>query len=465
MPPTANMNVLGVTGLNRILGEIYEEALPDLRGKRGREVLKEMADTDPILAAILFATTMLIRRLEWAAIPFEDTPEDIENATFLEECRDDMSIAWQHFVAEALTMLTYGWAWFEIIYKLREGEDHTDAKRRSKHTDGRIGWRKFDIRSQDTLFEWQFDDDGGVQGMVQQAPPDYKTVIIPIEKSLLFRTTVAKGNPEGRSIFRGAYRPYFFKKHIENIEAIGVERDLAGLPIAYVPPDILLPSASEDEAAALQVVQNIVRGIKRDKNEGIVMPRYYDDKGNLLYELALLSAGGQRQFDTDKVINRHESRMAMTVLADFIFLGHEKSGSWALSSDKTALYGYSIQAFADDIASVINAHAVRRLWALNGLPMDRMATFQPGDVETLPLSEVAQILTAGAQSGALTFPDDKLENWLRSLVGMPAKPEDITPPDTRPQTPPTPPPAPAGDDDPPEDVDDDTADDLAGAVA
>jgi hypothetical protein len=60
-------------------------------------------------------------------------------------------------------------------------------------------------------------------------------VFIPIEKMLLFRTTVQRNNPEGRSMLRTAYRPWRNKKRIEEIEGVGIERDLAGLPMARIP--------------------------------------------------------------------------------------------------------------------------------------------------------------------------------------------------------------------------------------
>jgi hypothetical protein len=116
----------------------------------------------------------------------------------------------------------------------RSGSDphQKDGKTRSKYTDGKIGWRKMPIRSQETLQRWVFDESGGNMGMVQLAPPKYETTFLPIEKCLLFRSTTIKNNPEGRSFLRNAYRPWFYKKRLEEIEGIGIERDLAGLPVA-----------------------------------------------------------------------------------------------------------------------------------------------------------------------------------------------------------------------------------------
>ena len=74
--------------------------------------------------------------------------------------------------------------------------------------------------------------------------------------------------------------------------------------------------------------KKLVRNIKRDEQEGIVFPLAYDpDTGNLAYDLKLLSTGGRRQFDTNAIIQRYDQRIAMSILADFILLGHQATGN------------------------------------------------------------------------------------------------------------------------------------------
>ena len=43
-------------------------------------------------------------------------------------------------------------------------------------------------------------------------------------------------------------------------------------------------------------------------------------------------------FDTNAIINRYNSQIAMTVLADFLTIGHEGGGSFALSSNKYSMF-------------------------------------------------------------------------------------------------------------------------------
>lgn len=417
-----HLSELGSTGLKRFHGRIYEEYLRELQGERWRRTVAEMVN-DPIVGAVLFAVEMLIRQVQWQVEPFEEEDaNDAEIAEFVESCLNDMSITWSDTVAEILTMLPYGWAMFETVFKLREG-DNPNPKRRSQHNDGRIGWRKWGIRSQDTLWQWDFDDDGGIQGMWQYPPPTYEKIFIPIDKALLFRTAVRKGNPEGRSVLRSAYRAWYFRRNIENIEGIGIERDLAGLPVAFVPPELLSSAATDEQSQLLATIKELVVNIRRDEQEGVIWPNAFDEHNNKLFDLQLLSTGGTRQFDTDKVIARYDQRIAMSVLADFILLGHEGTGAYALSQDKTDLFTTAIEAWLDSIASTINRHAIPRLLKLNGMDTSRPPKLVAGEITKINIQDLGDYVSKLSGSGAITF-DNEMERHLRQQADLPPLDDD-----------------------------------------
>ncbi|TXH52461.1 MAG: hypothetical protein E6Q97_16060 [Desulfurellales bacterium] len=418
LPPITE---LGLSGLKRFSGYVFEEPLREMQGDRWRKTIAEM-ELDPIAGAVLFAIDMMIRRVTWKIQPASESAEDKNIAEFVDQCRDDMNQPWSETVSEILTMLPYGWAWFELVYKERQGEqDSTDpqAPASSKYDDGRIGWRKWGIRGQDSLFRWEFDDKGGIRGMHQLAPPTYQLTYIPVEKSLLFRTASRKGNPEGRSVFRSAYRSWYIKRNIENIEGIGIERDMAGLPVAYVPPELLNGDASADEQNLLTTIKNIVRNIRRDEQEGIVWPLAYDENGQLLYDLKLLSTGGGRQFDTDRVIARYDQRIAMSVLADFILMGHENVGSFALGQSKSDLFVAALDSWLKAIADVVNRYAIPRLLKLNGMKPKEMPKLTHGEITKITLEELSAYITTLANVGMPLFPDADLEQYLRDQGSLP----------------------------------------------
>lgn len=410
---------LGLSGLNRQSGNVYEEFLKELQGTRGVQVFKEMRDNDSTVGAVLFATEMLMRQVEWRVESASDEEEDILAAEFLESCLHDMDMTWEETISEILSMLPFGWAYHEIIYKKRQGNQGS-TKLNSKYNDNRIGWRKLPLRAQETLYEWKFDDkDGSLLGMYQQPPPDYQIRFIPIEKALLFRTKVRKGNPEGVSILRNAYRDFYFKKHIENIEGIGIERDLAGLPVALVPPEILKANASPEARATLNSIETLIKNIRRDEQEGVIFPKAMDENGRDLYELKLLSTGGTRQFDTDKIIARKDRGIAGSVLADFVLLGHEAVGSFALSSSKTHMFSNAIGAWMDLIASVFNNVAIPRLFALNTFNVTELPKLKHGDIESMNLEELGNFVQRLSASGARIFPNAEIENFLLRQAGLP----------------------------------------------
>lgn len=426
MAPRTDMQELGTTGLKRTSGFVYDEFLTRLQGIQGIKTYREMADNDPVIGAVLYAIEKVITRLEWRVDPFKDQsadgdPEDpdVETATFVEECLNDMSDSWDSTLSQILSMIVYGWSFHEIVYKKRVGPEQKDPTKRSKFTDGKVGWRKWAIRGQETLYLWTFDDDGGLRGFQQVDPyTGHGRVDIPIEKALLFRTTAAKNNPEGRSLLRNAYRPWWFKRRIEEIEAIGIERDLAGLPIAYVPPEYLSSAASNDQQIVLAAIKQIVTSIKRNENEGIVFPQVYDESGKPLFDLKLLSSGGSRQFDTDKVITRLDQRIAMSVLSDFILLGQDRVGSFALGATKMDLWSMSVDSIAKTIADTVNQHAIPRLLRLNGMDADRPPTLQYSEVAHIDLAEIADFVSKMTTAGVLA-PDPTLEDHLRDLAGLP----------------------------------------------
>ena len=283
-------NETGLTGLRRSGGYIQEEFLPQLKGYRQISVFREMRDNDPVVGAILYAIDKLVRQVKWRVQPATKNKADKEAAAFVESCLMDMSTPWPDVVSEVMTMLVYGWSYHEVVYKKRDG-DSRNPKKRSKYDDGKIGWRKISIRAQDTREKWEFDEQGGIRGLVQSAPPKYDLTFIPIEKALLFRTSSEKNNPEGRSVLRNAYRPWYFKRRVEEIEAIGIERDLAGFPVMYVDPDIMREDATGAKQQIFRDYQEMVVNIRRDQQEGLILPSMYDEQGHQIYKLELLSSG------------------------------------------------------------------------------------------------------------------------------------------------------------------------------
>jgi len=409
----------GKNGYGSIL---YEEFLSELRGKKGVQAYTEMADNDAMVGAILFAIEMLMRNCEFHVEPAGDSSKDKECAEFVESCMNDMERTWTDTLSEILSFLTYGWSYHEIVYKRRVGRSSSPITN-SKHADGLIGWRKLPIRAQDTLYGWEYKDEtDDLVGMTQAPPPHYNRITIPVEKALHFRTRSRKDNPEGRSILRTAYRAYYFKKRIEEIEGYGIERDLAGFPVLYSPPDMdIFDNEDPEMVSALTWAENLVSSIRRDAREGVVLKGGYENGTG--WKLELLTSGSRRQFDTNAIIDGYDKRIATSVLADFVMMGQNQVGSFALADSKTKIFALAIGTYLDIVCEVFNNQAIPRLIDLNGDHFKGITDYPKmvhGDIEEVDLDKFADYIVKLCGAGIIV-PDDELEEEVRRVGGLPEK--------------------------------------------
>lgn len=399
----ASFREVGYTGLKTSGGQVIEEFLPQLRTLQDKVRTYSEMQMDPTVSAVLFAIGQFIRGATWGVDAAGKSDVEKRDADFLYQNMHGMSHGWVDFVDEALTFLPYGFSLAEIVYK--------------RGDDGSVRWKKLPFRSQETVAEWKFDREGGIKGIKQNAVNPGSQLLyveIPIEKLLLFRTTANKNNPEGSSVLRGAYKPWYYKKRIEIIEAIGIERDLAGYPLLYVPDELFLDNDEAKEK--LKIAVAIVTQVRKDENMGAVLPGSWEKVGGL----RLLSSEGSKTMDTDRVIQRNDVRIAMSVLSDVILMGHENAGSYALAEVKRSLLGQAMMTWLDIIEDVMNRYAVPRLFALNGKSVSReqLPRFVHGPVVNVDPKMLADIIFRLAGVDAMR-PDAGLRTFLRKFLGLP----------------------------------------------
>lgn len=442
----------GSTGLRQWGGFIREEFLRELQGQRGMAKYREMGDNDDIVGGCLYAIEHFAGQVDWSVEPPEastegpgqkdptrkafppkkpapkpvaggtpepnpEKPQLDEKGEFLRTALfEDMDRPFRETVKDALSMLQYGFAPMEICYKRRMPRGG-DPALSSRFDDGRIGWEKWAIRSQESIYRWQFDDDSGAFLGLEQQAEGHETVPIPSEKLLLFRASSRRGNPEGRSILRPAYVSWFFKKRIREIEGIGIERDLSGLPVINAPEGEDWWNDNDPLAEAKRAhAQRVVTSIRNDDQGGLVLP--------FGVELKLLGgATAGKKIDTNAVITRYDQRIAMTMLADFILIGHDAVGSKALTDTKLDAFTLAMTAFLDHIEDLVNRVAVPRLWKLNGWPLEDLPRLKHGPVESVDLAALGTFLKDSSAAGVTWFPNTNLEAHLHDVAKFPAPPE------------------------------------------
>lgn len=406
---------IGTSGLHQYSGYVQEEFDVQLRGLRGVKQYDEMRRSDPTVAVGLRAIGWVLGQVNWSVHPGGDTPADEAATAFLESAMQDMSVTWSKVIRDALTMLPFGFSYMEWTLKQRNG---AEADPPSRYDDGKLGWRKVSLIGHDSLLRWDIDPDSGIRGMVQldMYATQYRgAVTIPIEKAVLFRLDDEKNNPEGISLLRPVWMPYYMKKNLQEIEAIGVERDLTGVLIIHLPVNATVT----DKTKALDLLEQF----KADDMSGFVAPTFgAGDHERWRFEI--INSPGNKSIDTDKVIQRYQHEIARSFLTQFLMLGQGTGGSWALGRDQREMFEVALGAILMNLQETMNRFLVPPLFRVNdfgkltALPELRAGRISKGDMEKFS-NAITELVTAGV----LTV-DRGLEDFVREEMDLPELPED-----------------------------------------
>lgn len=235
--------------------------------------------------------------------------------------------------------------------------------------------------------------------------------------------------PTHNSVLRNAYEPWYYQKRIREIEGMGIERDLAGLPLIEAPEGLDIWDAEDEEMKqALANAEKLITNIRRDTKEGVVLP--------FGWKLSLLTSGSRRQFDTNAIIERYSKEMATTVLGDFILLGHEGVGSFALADNKTKMFALAVGSYLDIICEVFNNQGIPRLIDINGDHFKGITDYpkmKHSDIEDANLDKIGTFLSTMTSSGIIT-PDDDLEDYVRKIGNLPERKLDVSPEERKGET-------------------------------
>jgi len=396
---TESMNILGVAGQNVHNGNFRaDEFLREIRGRDAVRKYREMRDNDSTIGAVMYAVEQILRDVDINVKAVDDSEAAAKEKEFVESVLDDMEHTLDDHIAEALSFLSYGFSWFEVVYKRREGANQ-NPKKKSKYTDGRMGIRKLACRSPWTIDRFDVDQKtGDILGIYQSTGFAKGKNYIPSRKSLYYRTTTINGDPSGRSILRNAYTSYQYLNNFQSIEAVAIERELAGIPVARIPAEYLSPDATTGQVSFRNELQSILRDVKFNEQGYIILPSdTYPDKDGAptserLVDVELMSSSGTRNIQIDPIIRRYQHDIARSVLSEFLMLGGGSNGSYALSKSKTDLFLRALESYITQVVDTLNKHLIEPLYELNGLNMNTMPKLVAGDVAPHDLRELSSYL-------------------------------------------------------------------------
>ena len=385
---------LGGTG-TPIFGGIIDtsEYVEELKDDKLIDTVNKMRWSDASVSAALQVCMLPILSAEWDIEPASEDPQDVEIAEIVKKnLFEGMSTTWQDSLRQALLMLAFGHYVFEVIYK---------------EADGLFLWKKWAPRLPKTIKKWNTEK-GSLVSIEQQfyREAELKTVTIPIEKLLIFIHKKEGDNWKGTSTLRQAYKHWFFRDKYYKIDAIATERHGVGIPIIYLPEGY----KPEDKLEAEELGKNL----RVNEQAYITFP-------SRDWSIEMLDMKTATIKDPKEMLDHHTREILKSVLAEFVELGAGKTGSWALSRNKTGFFLDALDSVAKNIEDTINNYAIKRLVDLNWT-VEEYPKLTHGDIGMVDIEQLANAIQSLTLVGGIT-PDPELETYLRVVMNLPEKPE------------------------------------------
>jgi len=415
-------------GLKVYSGVTQDELKRELNWPNSINTYREMSYHSAVNAPLTLFEN-IISKATWVYKPPENPTEEEKNqAKIINQMMTDMEQPWSEFIRDVLSSNIFGFSVHEKVYRKRFKSNG------SLYDDGIIGWKKIPIRVQESISKFIFSDDGndviGVQQNISAINDTYNRfskranlINIPRSKFLLFRTGKHRGDPFGKSPLRDAYLAWRFLTQLEELEALGVAKDLNGIPVLSLPPQVL--SADGDQEQRLYF-ENAIRNLQVGEQMGIILPSLYDEQGKPLYKIELLSSDGKKNFDLNKIKEYYRGLIFISLFADILLQGVTTTGSFALGSIKNSLSGAYAERLISNIAEVIQNDLIRQTYEINSWPTDRMGKLDFDNLDNTDIESLSKYLQRVASVGLLEK-DRAVLNAVRQGIGIDPLPEDLPP--------------------------------------
>ena len=334
--------------------------------------------------------------------PHDDKPENIEIAEFVAyNLFDGANRPFKKTIADVLKMYEYGVSVLEMVFETREWVGKRAGANRRKYT----MLRKLAYRPRSTIAKFEYDDNGGPAGIVQNAirkDGSIQEVPIPIEKLIIF-TFDEDGGVEGEPLLRSAYEHWFYKQHLYKVDAIQKERHAIGIPDV----ELGIGYSADDKEAA----QTMAKNLRTNEQAFVVRPQQI--------KVSFLKPEGEL-VDVMKSIEHHDGQILLNVMAQFLLLGLEGTGGGrATSGAHLDMFAKSLRYVAELICAAFNMYLIPKLVAYNydTTEFPSIQVRNIGESKDLQLwaSAVANLIA----KRAITV-DMETEQWIRKTIDAPS---------------------------------------------
>lgn len=407
---------VGSTGTEIYSGYISEEYLSELRGEEWADKVDMMRRSDPNVKMILGALKSPIKSSNWYFKKLEDTPMAEMQKKLLEKALfEDINKSFTKFIGEALSCLDFGYSLFEITYQPKMD----DKEIGSYNTLKSLAWR-----SQRTIQTWNILNDGTLISVSQWSFGDVgRTVDLDSRFLLHFAPEQEGDNFEGVSVLRACYGNWLRKNMYLKLLAAGMEKYAIPTPVMKIPE-------GKDGSPEFRNALNALKCYVSNQSNYMTIPAGWELEFNNV------------NFDAETIVTAidfENKEMVKSILASFLLLGQNGTGSHALSSTLSDFFGQSVTYIADHLIEQITRKVIQPLVAMNFGEEKLQVELVCDGLEDKATNEWANMIKALSDGGLIKV-DTSLEEFIREKYKLPEK--DIVQPVAEPSVTPeqTPPP-------------------------
>ena len=420
---------LGVSGTTAFGGFVQSnERNAKLIGFRRYETFTDILVNASIVGACIRLFLNLIAKADWTVEPVDDSAEAKAHAEMLEAWLiDDPETSWRRIVRRSAAYVFYGFSIQEWTMKPK---------------DGVLTFKDIAPRAQKTIERWAVEHSGEVHGVWQRSPHTGQEIFLPRNRIVYLVDDSLNDSPEGLGILRHMVDPAARLKKLHNLETMGFETDLGGIPIGRAPlqnlsEQILAETiTAADAEKSLEALRSFLKKPVRTPDKSLILDSAVyageDDAASPSqvhqWGIDLLEAEAKGLDAVHTAIERTNRDLARIMGCEQLLLGGDGAGSFALSEQKAAQLFLIIDATLNEIADSYERDLVVPIWNLNGLDPDLMPELKPASPSFNDVGEITVALRDLATAGAIILPNDPVVRDIYGRLGLPFEersPEDL----------------------------------------
>lgn len=400
----------GRSGTSIYAGQIIEDHVAEIRGKKWAEKVHDISRSDSNVAMCLSALKLPIKSANWYVSIDEDKLKKVERTPELEELIskqqrliekaffEDCRTPFTRLLGEILSLYEQGYSLFEITHKINYADEEFGTY---------ITLKDVAFRDQRSIESWNVDKHGNLLSVDQWTDGDIGTYArMPAEFLCHFAPDQLGDNYEGRSVVRPMYGNWMRKNAYLRWVAAGNEKSAIPTPKLKFTntPD------TNEKKAAKKLLENYTSGARN----------YLIHNSNTELETFTITFDPEKMM---KCVAYEDQAMVNCILASFLLLGQGgNGGSLALGKDLSDFFTQTFNTTTDYICEVMQKRVIDTLILSNFSGVPCYVKLSCENMKDNANIDFANILRTLIDGKAITI-DSNLESWVREKFQYPAKEE------------------------------------------